>query len=98
MNTGRIFGDGACHCVLQAMTMSEDLTPLNPLDLGLGYTRMLPDLSNLVQLTALNLSENMLQSVPTSISKLTNLRALDLSCNEDLTVSLSKILQISNIS
>ena len=58
--------------------------PLNPLDLGLGFSRQLPDLGNLSKLTALTLAENMLQQVPSSISKLKSLKLLDLSCNDDL--------------
>lgn len=74
---------------LQSMNLSEELIPLNPLDLGLGYARLLPDLSNLVHLTTLTLAENMLLQVPNAISKLTNLRFLDLSCNDDLKARLS---------
>lgn len=74
-------------CSLQGMNLSESVTPLNPLDLGLGYSKQLPDLANLSKLTALTLAENMLQKVPSSISKLSNLRLLDLSCNDELKVN-----------
>lgn len=68
------------------MNLSETVTPLNPLDLGLGYSKQLPDLGNLTRLTALTLAENMLQQVPSSIANLKNLRLLDISCNDDLKV------------
>ena len=46
----------------------------------------LPDLSKLTNLTALNLSDNRLTRVPPVLSKLKQLRLLDLSCNQELQV------------
>ena len=74
---------------MQGMNLSESVAPLNPLDLGLGYSKQLPDLGSLSKLTALTLGENMLQLVPSSISKLKDLRLLDLSGNDELKVMVS---------
>ena len=64
-------------CLLQGMNLSETVAP--------GHMA-LPKLDRLTGLTALNLSENCLAEVPQQLSKLKNLRFLDVSLNALLTV------------
>lgn len=80
---------------LQGMALCESTVLLNPLEPGLGYSKQLPDLSKLVQLTALTLADNLLHEMPSSLSKLTNLKLLDLSCNDELKVSIFLINLVS---
>ena len=64
-------------CLLQGMNLSEIVAP--------GHMA-LPKLECLTGLTALNLSENCLSEVPQQLSKLKNLKFLDVSLNSMLTV------------
>ncbi len=66
--------------------MAEHRDSGAPLPAAVAIRMHLPDLSKLTNLTALNLSDNRLTRVPPVLSKLKQLRFLDLSCNQELQV------------
>lgn len=64
-----------------------DQMPSDPHQMEDLLPRLLPDLSKLTNLTALNLAENQLCAFPAALEKMPHLRFLDLSGNEQLQAS-----------
>lgn len=87
----------AIHCamtIMQATGLAEHRDSGAPMPTAAAIRMHLPDLSKLTNLTALNLSDNRLSRVPPVLSKLKQLRFLDLSCNQELQVSSAAITYI----
>ena len=75
-----------CLCLNQATGLAESRESGAPPPTAVAVRMQLPDLSNLTNLTALNLSDNRLTRVPPVLAKLKQLSYLDLSCNQELQV------------
>lgn len=76
----------------QGLVLIEQAQPLGQHE---PLPRMLPDLSRLKNLTALNLCENKLTAVPAMLSMMTSLQFLDLSANELMKVAHSLLLRLA---
>ena len=83
--------------IMQATGLAEHRDSGAPMPTAAAIRMHLPDLSKLTNLTALNLSDNRLSRVPPVLSKLKQLRFLDLSCNQELQVSGAAITYIDFI-
>ena len=75
---------------MQATGLAEHRESGAPVPTAVAIRMHLPDLSKLTSLTALNLSDNRLTRVPPVLSKLKQLRFLDLNCNQELQVRLMR--------